>query len=126
MSTYGFRNLMGLIQEAFHYRDRVIGFQHDCDVGLEEPSHYTDVLRRADLARDALVAELTTLDELVTAGAQDKRRLDAIERGEIEVESMGTTVPYQWVHGKRQDVVANGTATTPLTLRQAIDRALEY
>jgi hypothetical protein len=53
----------------------------------------------------------------------DAARVDAIESGEIEIECMGTTKPYQLVHGPGGLYAANASEADPRTLREAIDRA---
>ena len=54
---------------------------------------------------------------------EDTVRLDAIESGEVEVESMGTTHKYQIVHGPNGTFAANAAEAHPRTFREAIDAA---
>lgn len=67
---------------------------------------------------DRLTAEVAWLRE-------DKAYLDAIENREIEIECMGTTVPYVNVYGKQGRFATTASAEKPLSLRQALAAALQ-
>ena len=76
-----------------------------------------------------LAEEIADLETRLAAAertvGEDTKRLDAIERGDIDVECMGTTVRYFNVVSKRgRMVTASPIDATPRTLRAAIDAAL--
>jgi hypothetical protein len=63
--------------------------------------------------------------EADAGGVTDTQRLDALERGDIEIECMGTTVRYFNVLSRTgRMVTASPVDANPLTLREAITAAL--
>lgn len=87
-----------------------------------------EAMRAIEYARPLAVlsdASILDLRAQVAASRLDTERLDAIERGDVDIERMGTTTVYHWVRpgsGSLDSVLASPQDRNALTLRQAIDK----
>jgi hypothetical protein len=88
---------------------------------------YFGVMLRARQGDKAAFQRAALLERIIGGALQDPgadtARVDAIERGEIEIECMGSTVHYQIVHGPAGTFVASPSDVRPRTLREAMDAA---